>query len=53
MLWRDRVVGWGNASVRNDRLLLQTRFADDTARDEAFKRALADEKARLKEFLGL
>ena len=49
----DRVLGWGNASVRDGRLLLQTKFADDTVRDDAFKRALADEKARMKEFLGL
>ena len=53
LLWRDRVLGWGNASVRDGRLLLQTKFADDTVRDDAFKRALADEKARMKEFLGL
>ncbi len=53
LLWRDRVVGWGNASVRDGRLLLQTKFADDTVRDEAFKRELADEKERMKEFLGL
>jgi len=53
LLWRDRVVGWGNASVKDGRLLLQTRFADDTVRDDAFKRELADEKARMKAFLGL
>src|SRR6185369_14436417 len=52
LLWRDRVVGWGNISVKNGRLLLQTKFADDTVRDEAFKRELADEKERMKEFLG-
>jgi hypothetical protein len=53
LLWDDRVVGWGNASVRNGRLLLQTHFADDTVRDVAFKAELADEKSRMKEFLGL
>ena len=53
LLWRDRVVGWGNASVKDGRLLLQTRFADDTVRDDPFKRELADEKARMKAFLGL
>jgi uncharacterized protein YcaQ len=53
LLWRDRVVGWGNASVQGRRLLLQTRFADATVRDDVFKRELADEKARMKEFLGL
>ena len=47
------MVGWGNASVQGGRLLLQTRFADDTVRDEAFKRELADEKARMKAFLGV
>ena len=53
LLWRDRMVGWGNASVKGGRLLLQTKFADDTERDEAFKRELADEKERMKEFLSL
>ena len=53
LLWRDRVVGWGNASVRHGRLLLQTHFADGTVRDPAFRAELADEKARLKEFLDL
>src|SRR4029434_4961236 len=53
LLWRDRVVGWGNASVQNGHLLLQTRFARDTVRDDAFRRELAEEKARMKEFLGL
>ena len=47
------MVGWGNASVRDGRLLLQTKFADDTVRDAAFKSELADEKERMKEFLGL
>ena len=53
LLWRDRVVGWGNASVRDGRLLLQTRFAGDAVRDAAFKAELADEKTRLKTFLGI
>jgi uncharacterized protein YcaQ len=53
LLRGDRVLGWGNASVRDGRLLLQTKFADDTVRDDAFTGALAEEKARMKEFLGL
>ncbi|MCE9657406.1 MAG: winged helix DNA-binding domain-containing protein [Burkholderiales bacterium] len=53
LLWRDRMVGWGNASAKSGRLLLQTHFADATVRDAAFKAELAEEKARMKEFLGL
>ncbi|MEP7303232.1 MAG: crosslink repair DNA glycosylase YcaQ family protein [Caldimonas sp.] len=53
LLWRDRVVGWGNASVRDGRLLLRTHFADATVCEPAFRLELAQEKARLKDFLGL
>jgi uncharacterized protein YcaQ len=53
LLWRDRVVGWANASVRNGRLALATGFAHGPERSAAFRAALADERARLAEFLGL
>ncbi|HEY3633590.1 MAG TPA: crosslink repair DNA glycosylase YcaQ family protein [Caldimonas sp.] len=53
LLWRDRVVGWANASVRNGRLALATGFAQGPERSAAFRAALADERARLAEFLGL
>jgi hypothetical protein len=53
LLWRDRVVGWANASVRDGRLALATGFAHGPERSAAFRAALADERARLAEFLGL
>jgi uncharacterized protein len=53
LLWRDQVVGWANASVRAGRLALATRFAQPTERNAAFRAALADERARMAEFLGL
>jgi uncharacterized protein YcaQ len=53
LLWRDQVVGWANASVRNGRLALVTGFAHGPERSAAFRAALADERARLAEFLGL
>jgi hypothetical protein len=53
LLWRDQVVGWANASVTNGRLALATGFAHAPERSAAFRAALADERARLAEFLGL
>jgi uncharacterized protein len=53
LLWRDRVVGWGNASLRDGHLLLKIGYADGVVRAPAFRRELADERARLGEFLGL
>ena len=54
LLWRDRVVGWGNASVRG-RPAAAADAGSPTTRcaTTAFKRELADEKGRMKEFLGL
>src|ERR1019366_7086572 len=53
LLWRDRVVGWGNASLREGRLQVEIGYADDSVRRPGFRRALADEHTRLREFLGL
>jgi uncharacterized protein len=53
LLWRDRVVGWANASVRDGRLRVAAGFVDGAPREPAFRRELADERARLAEFLGL
>jgi hypothetical protein len=39
--------------VRNGRLALATGFAHGPERSAAFRAALADERARLAEFLGL
>ena len=53
LLWRDQVVGWANATVRSGRLSLATGFAHAPERSAAFRSGLADERARLAEFLGL
>ena len=53
MLWRDRVVGWGNASVRDGRLSLKLGYPVGTIREPEFRAEVAAERARLTEFLGL
>jgi hypothetical protein len=53
LLWQGRVVGWGNAAVRDGRLSLKTEFAEPFVRSPDFRRELGDERARLREFLGL
>jgi uncharacterized protein YcaQ len=53
LLWQGRIVGWGNASVREGRLSLKTAFADPFVRGPDFRCELGDERARLREFLGL
>jgi len=53
LLWRDRVVGWGNAAVRGSVLEVDIGFAGKPERSTAFRRALDEETARLSEFLGL
>jgi uncharacterized protein YcaQ len=54
LLYRDRVVGWGNVSVRNETLEADLGFVDSSPpRDRAFKVELEAELQRLREFLGL
>ena len=54
LLWRDRVIGWANASVAGGVLTLDVGYvAGQPPRDRRFRQALADERARLNAFLGL
>ena len=54
LLWRDRVIGWGNLTVRNGALQAAIGYVDATPpRDRAFKRELEDELERLRAFLRL
>jgi uncharacterized protein YcaQ len=53
MLWRDRVIGWANVSVKDSALRSDVGFAASRPRDRAFGRALDEELARLRVFLGL
>jgi uncharacterized protein YcaQ len=54
LLWRDRVIGWGNLSVKNG--TLQSDFgyiASRPPQSRPFRRALEEELNRLSVFLGL
>jgi len=54
MLWRDEVVGWGNLSVVDGRLVPSLGYASGRApKDATFRRELDAELARIETFLGL
>ena len=54
LLWREKMVGWGNLSVSNNRLCAEIGFAARNAQREAgFKPALHAELAAMARFLGL
>jgi uncharacterized protein YcaQ len=54
LLWHERVIGWGNLSVKGDRLLAEMGYcAARPPRGALFKRELAAELARTARFLGI
>ena len=53
LLWRDRVIGWGNLSVKNGDLESELGYVESPPRDRAFKRELGLELDRIRAFLGL
>jgi uncharacterized protein len=54
LLWRDRVIGWGNLAVVDGRLVPNLGYVDGKPPNEpAFARALDDELTRMSRFLGL
>lgn len=53
LLWRDRVIGWGNLSVVNGELRPELGYLDPAPRDRAFRRELEAELDRMRVFLGL
>ena len=53
LLWRDRVIGWGNLSVKNGKLQSELGYVESAPRDRAFKRELDAELDRTRVFLGL
>jgi uncharacterized protein len=54
LLWRDRVIGWGNLSVVNGELKAELGYVESRPpRDAEFKRELEAELERVREFLGL
>jgi uncharacterized protein YcaQ len=53
LLWRDRVIGWGNLAVKNGQLISDIGYvAGQPPRDRAFKRELEAELERMRLFLG-
>jgi uncharacterized protein YcaQ len=53
LLWRDRVIGWGNLSVKDGELKSEFGYIKSQPRDRAFKRELGAELDRIRTFLGL
>jgi uncharacterized protein len=54
LLWRDRVVGWGNLSVKNGELKSEFGYVEShPPRDRAFRRELEAELDRMRTFLNL
>ena len=53
LLWRDRVIGWANLSVKGGELQSEFGYIESPARDRLFKRELEAELDRMREFLGL
>jgi uncharacterized protein len=53
LLWRDRVIGWANLSVKNDELKSEFGYVASEPSDRAFKRELETELDRVRAFLGL
>jgi len=53
LLWRDRVIGWGNLSVRDGQLKSEFGYVESAPRDRAFKRELEAELERMRVFLDL
>jgi uncharacterized protein len=54
LLWRDRVIGWANVSVKGRELHTELGYvAPRRPRERAFARELDAEIARMREFLGL
>jgi uncharacterized protein YcaQ len=53
LLWRDRVIGWANLSVKNGGLKAEFGYVESQPRDRAFKRELEAELDRMQAFLGL
>ena len=52
LLWRDRVIGWGNLGQRDGRVDADIGYvAGGPPRDAGFRRALDDELSRIEEFL--
>jgi hypothetical protein len=53
LLWRDRVIGWGNLRVEDGQLKSEFGYVAHPPRDRIFKRELDAELERIKAFLAV
>jgi uncharacterized protein YcaQ len=53
LLWRDRVIGWGNLAVKNGGLQTALGYVEAAPLEDDFKRELEAELQRVRVFLGL
>ena len=53
LLWRDRVIGWANLSVKDRELKSEFGYVGTQPRDRSFKRELEAELDRMRVFLNL
>jgi hypothetical protein len=54
LLWRDRIIGWGNIAVRDDALASEFGYVSGTPpRSVTFRRELEAELERMRRFLSL
>ena len=51
MLWRDRIIGWGNVAVRNGQVEADFGYLAGPPGDRTFKRQLEAEVERMRVFL--
>ncbi len=52
LLWRDRIIGWGNLALSDGRLQASLGYVGSRPRDRGFAAALDDEVERMRLFLG-
>ncbi len=53
LLWRDRVIGWGNVTVKDGELKSELGYVGSPPRDRAYRRELEAELDRMRAFLAL
>ena len=53
LLWRDRMIGWGNLSVKDGSLEADLGYIESAPADREFKRELEAELDRFRSFLGV
>lgn len=53
MLWEDKIIGWANLKVVDDKLATDYGFINGQPKDKKFKQELSDEVEKMKNFLNL